>query len=41
MKKNQKEPLKKFCKNQFNIPQNAKGYPVKRVVFHRKVGKNK
>lgn len=41
MKKNQKDPFKKFGQNQFNIPQNAKGYPVKRVAFHRKLGKNK
>lgn len=40
MKKNKKEPYQKSRSNKFNIPQNAKGYWVKRVAFHRKVGKN-
>lgn len=40
MKKNKKEPYQKSRSNKFNIPQNAKGYPIKRVAFHRKVGKN-
>lgn len=41
MKKAKKEPYKKVCSNQFNNPQNAKGYPIKRVAFHRKIGKNR
>lgn len=41
MKKAKKESYKKVCNNQFNILQNAKGYPINRVAFHRKIGKNK
>ena len=40
MKKKQNNTPKKSCIGKFNIPQNAKGYPIKRVAFHRKVGKN-
>lgn len=40
MKKNKKEPYKKSSTNQFNIYKNVKGYPMKWVAFHRKVGKN-
>ena len=41
MKKKNTESYKKICRNKFNNVQNAKGYPIKRVAFHRKVGKNK
>ena len=40
MKKSKKEPYQIFPSNKFNIPQNAKGYPIKRIAFHRKVGIN-
>lgn len=40
MKKKNTESYKKFSNNKMNIPNNSKGYPVKRVAFHRKVGKN-
>lgn len=40
MKKKQNNTHKKSCVEKLNIPQNAKGYPNKRVAFHRKVGKS-
>ncbi len=38
-KKNIKSHIKP-CNPKLNIPQNAKGYSVKRVAFHRKVSKH-
>ena len=40
MKKKQNNTPKKSCIGKLNIPQNANGYPIKRVAFHRKVGKS-
>lgn len=40
MKKKNTPTHKKSCNDKMNIPNNAKGYPIKRVAFHRKIGKN-
>ena len=39
MKKKNPTPHKNSY-NKMNIPNNAKGYPIKRVAFHRKVNKH-
>lgn len=42
MKQLKDDPKKKSnSNNKFNLPTKFKGYPVKRVAFHRKVGKNR
>lgn len=40
MKKKQNNTHKKSCVGKLNILKNAKGYPIKRVAFHRKVNKH-
>lgn len=40
MKKKNIKPYKKSCNDKVNISNNAKGYSVKRVAFHRKVSKH-
>lgn len=41
MKKAKKKQHKKVHINQFKISRNAKGYPIKQVAFHLKIGKNR
>ena len=40
MKKKNIEPYKKSCHTKANITGTTKGYPIKRVAFHRKVNKH-